>query len=68
MNTAFIVKRMAERKLTVEEFAKRCLVAEKYMEQVLKGLRPSKRLIALMAKELECDPTEIHPEGIKQAV
>lgn len=69
MNTALIQEKMAELGLSIETFAERCLVASKYMEQVVRrGLRPSKRLIAMMARELGVTPEELFPDTSRQAV
>ncbi len=64
MNTALIKQRMEKKGWDTAVFADRCLVAERYMDQILKGLTPSKRLVVMMARELELDPKLIAPEVI----
>jgi hypothetical protein len=61
MNTTLLHKRLAEKRWDTETLAGRCMTATKYMDQVLKGLTPSKRLILLMARELELEPHQISP-------
>jgi transcriptional regulator with XRE-family HTH domain len=62
MDTVYLKKRMSEKKIDASTLADRCFVAPRYMEQVLKGLMPSKRLILSIARELECDPCKVAPE------
>jgi transcriptional regulator with XRE-family HTH domain len=62
MNAALLRKMVAEKGWDTTTFADRCLVAPRYMQQVLKGLTPSKRLIIMMARELGCDPNKIAPD------
>lgn len=62
MNTVFLKKRMKEKNLDVASLADILGFSERYLENVVKGLTPSKRLIRDLARELDCEPSKIAPE------
>lgn len=63
MNRSFMRSRIEELNLTTEALAGLTGVAPKYMEQILRGLTPSKRTLMLMSQALKCTIDELTHEG-----
>jgi transcriptional regulator with XRE-family HTH domain len=50
-----------------EQLAARCGVSDGYMEQILRGYKPSKRTLLLMAQALECTVEELLGDSVQAA-
>ena len=63
MNGFLIVARMHELEISPSALATQCGVSQGYMAQILRGYRPSKRTLKLLALALKCPVTSFTNEA-----